>query len=222
MNETNATQRLRLYLIRHGEVEGAAARKLLGRTDSPLSERGLEQSHLLAELLSTVRLSAIYSSDLQRAIVMAETIAKRSKLKVEQDSAWREIDMGEWECRLIALLHNEAPELVAQLFNDPASFEYPGGESFSAFTVRIQRAQDQLLRTHRSGEVALVTHGGVCRAIIGSALGIPPQHWLRLAQDYGCLNVIDWYDGNPMLRLLNRGSFGGRDVLMVEQGEGIS
>jgi broad specificity phosphatase PhoE len=204
MNETNTTQRLRLYLVRHGEVEGAAAGKLLGRTDSPLSERGLEQSNQLAKLLSTVRLSAIYSSDLQRAIVMAETIAKRSNLKVEQDSAWREIDMGEWECQTIAGLHNEAPELVAQLFNDPASFEYPGGESFSAFTVRVESALDRLLRTHPSGDLALVAHGGVCRAIIGSVLEIPPRNWLRLAQEYGCLNVIDWYNGNPMLQLLNR------------------
>jgi broad specificity phosphatase PhoE len=52
MNETNTQQRLRLYLIRHGEVVGAADGKLLGRTDTPLSERGLEQSRHLAEVLS--------------------------------------------------------------------------------------------------------------------------------------------------------------------------
>ena len=206
MNETNSTQRLRLYLIRHGEVEGAAQAKLIGKTDSPLSPRGIEQSRQLADLLSTARLSAIYSSDLQRARMTAETIAKRTKLNVEQSAAWREIDMGQWEGRMIALLHNEAPELVAQLFDDPASFEYPSGESFSAFTVRVQSALNQLLRTHRSGEVALIAHGGVCRAIIGNALEIPPRNWLRLAQEYGCLNVIDWYDKNPVLRLLNHRS----------------
>ena len=32
---------------------------------------------------------------------------------------------------------------------------------------------------------------------------MPAKYWLRLEQDYGCLNVIDWYDGNPALRLLN-------------------
>jgi broad specificity phosphatase PhoE len=222
MNETNTTPGLRLYLIRHGEVEGAEAGKLLGRTDSPLSERGLEQSNQLAELLSTVRLSAVYSSDLQRATVMAETIAARTELRVEQDSAWREIDMGEWECQTIAVLHNEAPELVAQLFNDPASFEYPSGESFSAFTVRIESALDRLLRLHPTGDVALVAHGGVCRAIIGSALEIPPRNWLRLAQEYGCLNVIDWYDKNPVLRLLNHGSFGDRAHSWYSGEKGIS
>lgn len=42
MNETTEQRRLRLYLIRHGELEGAAAGKLIGRTDTPLSKRGLD------------------------------------------------------------------------------------------------------------------------------------------------------------------------------------
>src|SRR6266849_2890407 len=203
MNETNTQERLRLYLIRHGEVEGAASGTLVGRTDTPLSERGLEQSRQLAKQLSAAQLCAIYSSDLQRARLTAETIGIHHRLKVQQSSAWREIDMGKWEGRTLAALHEEAPELVAQLFGDPASFEYPGGESFAAFTARVQRALDQLLITQGTGEVALVAHGGVCRAIIVSALGIPTRNWLRLTQDYGCLNVIDWYDINPALRLLD-------------------
>ena len=208
MNGMINKDRLRLYLIRHGEVEGAAAGRLLGRTDTPLSERGLKQSRQLAAVLSTVQLSAVYSSDLQRARMTAEEIARRSNLKVQESSAWREIDMGEWEGRTIGWLHDQAPELVAHLLDDPEFFAYPGGESFAAFISRVQTALDQLLTAHRSGEVALVAHGGVCRAIIGSALGIPAKNWLRLAQDYSCLNVIDWYDGNPILQLLNLG-YGG-------------
>ena len=203
MNEITNQQRLRLYLIRHGEVDGAAAGRLLGRTDTPLSERGRKQSRQLAEFLSTERLSGLYCSDLLRARTMADIIARRSNLEVQESSAWREIDMGEWEGRTMAALHDEAPERVAQLFNDPASFEYPGGESFATFTARLQGALDQLLMTHDNGVVALVAHGGVCRTIIGHALGMPAHNWLRLAQDYGCLNIIDWYGINPVLRLLN-------------------
>jgi alpha-ribazole phosphatase len=203
MKETNAQGRLRLYLIRHGEVVGAASGKLLGRTDTPLSERGLQQAHELAEALSTAQLSAVYSSDLQRASTTAEIIAKRSKLRVQENSAWCEIDMGEWEGKTVDALNDAAPQLVGQLFGDPALFEYPEGESFANFTSRIHGALDKLLMAHGSGNVALIAHGGVCRAIIGGALGMPAKNWLRLAQDYGCVSVIDWYDVNPMLRLLN-------------------
>ena len=207
MSEANIQDRLRLYLIRHGEVEGAASGKLLGRTDTPLSERGIDQAVKLAEVLSTAQVSAVYCSDLQRARVTAEIIAKRRDVKVEESSAWREIDMGKWDGRTMDSLHKEAPQLVARLFDDPASFEYPGGESFACFTGRVMNAVDQLLMEHRNGEVVLVAHGGVCRTIIGTALGIPAKNWLRLSQDYACLNVIDWYSGNPSLHLLN--AYGG-------------
>jgi alpha-ribazole phosphatase/probable phosphoglycerate mutase len=203
MNKIANQKPLRLYLIRHGEVEGAEAGRLLGRTDAPLSERGREQSHQLAQFLSRERLTSVYSSDLLRARTMADTIATRSNLEVRESSAWREINMGEWEGRTFAALHGETPKLVAQLFNDPAGFVYPHGESFAAFTARVRGALDELLKIHESGNIALITHGGVCRVIIGDALGMLARNWLRLAQDYGCVNVVDWYDGNPTVKLLN-------------------
>jgi alpha-ribazole phosphatase len=203
MNAMISKDRLRLHLIRHGEVAGASEGTLLGRTDRPLSERGVSQARDLAGELSAVQLTAVYSSDLQRASMTAEIIASRSHLQVERSSAWREIDMGEWEERSLAALHEEAPALVTQVFNDPASFQYPSGESFLDFIARVQAALTQLRQTHESGDIALVAHGGVCRAIIGSALGMPMKNWLRLAQDYGCLNVIEWYGNNPFLVSLN-------------------
>jgi alpha-ribazole phosphatase len=203
MSETDMAPRLRLYLIRHGEIEPAAMGKLIGQTDVALSERGVGQAHRLAEKLSSVRLDAVYSSDLRRACQTAEVIAERNHVSARPSTAWREIDMGAWEGRTLSKLNDEAPEQVASLFNDPASFEYPGGESFADFTTRIRGALDRLLQTHSNGEIVLVTHGGVCRAIIGGVLGIPMRNWLRLGQGYGCLNVITWYELHPMLELLN-------------------
>jgi alpha-ribazole phosphatase len=203
MNEMNTASRLRLYLIRHGETEPSAAGKLVGQTDVALSERGVEQARLLAEKLSSVRLDAVYSSDLRRAFRTAEIVAERNHATAQTSAAWREINMGAWEGRTLTALNDEAPEQVASLFDEPASFEYPGGESFADFTTRIRVALDQLLQTHPNGEIALIAHGGVCRAIIGGMLGMPMRNWLRLAQGYGCLNVITWYDLHPMLELLN-------------------
>jgi len=198
-------QLLRLYLIRHGEVESAAAGKLLGFTDPTLSDQGIEQARLLAENLASAQLSAIYSSDLLRARQTADAIAESRRMKAQPRATLREINMGEWEGRTIAAVHAEAPEMVEQLFIDPTSFQYPGGESFANFIARVQGALEQLMVIHQSGEIAIVAHGGVCRAIIGSVLGMPMRNWLRLAQDHGCLNVIEWYDANPVLRLLNGG-----------------
>jgi broad specificity phosphatase PhoE len=111
--------------------------------------------------------------------------------------------MGDWEGLTVAALGAEAPELVNKVFSDPASFQYPGGESFADFTARVQVALEELLGTHPKGDVVLVAHGGVCRAIIGSALGMPMHKWLCLAQHHGCLNIIEWYGGNPLVSLVH-------------------
>jgi alpha-ribazole phosphatase len=203
MSETIKQDRLRLYLIRHGEVGGAGEGRLLGRTDTPLSDRGISQAHQLAEELSLRRLTAVYASDLQRASITAEIIAQRCNLPVERNTVWREINMGDWEGRTLAELHQEDPEPVAQLFDDPASFQYPGGESFASFIKRVQTGLDRLRQTHPTGDIALVAHGGVCRTIIGGVLGMPARNWLRLTQAYGCLNVIEWYGASPVLITLN-------------------
>ena len=203
MSEKDTSSRLRLYLIRHGEIEPAAMGKLIGHTDVALSERGVAQSRRLAEKLAYARLDAVYSSDLRRAYRTAEIIAEHNHLSAQPSVAWREINMGMWEGRTLSALNDEEPEQVVSLFDDPASFEYPDGESFADFTTRIQEAMDQLLLIHPNGEIALVAHGGVCRAIMGGVLGMPVRNWLRLAQDYGCLNVITWYEHHPMLELLN-------------------
>jgi alpha-ribazole phosphatase len=203
MSGTDSAPRLRMYLIRHGEIEPASMGKLIGRTDVALSERGVEQARRLAEKLSSVRLDAVYSSDLRRACRTAEIIAEHNQAIAQPSAAWREIDMGEWESRSLSALNDDEPERVASLFNDPDSFKYPGGESFVDFNRRVRGALDLLLQTHQNGEIALVAHGGVCRAIIGGVLEMPMRNWLRLAQDYGCLNVITWYELRPMLELLN-------------------
>jgi alpha-ribazole phosphatase len=203
MSETDASSRLRLYLIRHGEIEPAAMGKLIGRTDVALSERGMEQARRLAEKLSSVRLDAVYSSDLRRARETAEIIAEQNQVRAQPSAVWREIDMGLWEGRTLSTLNDEAPEQISSLFTDPASFEYPGGESFVGFTTRVRGALGQLSLTHSHGEIALVAHGGVCRAIIGGILEMPMRAWLRIAQGYGCLNIITWYESHPLLELLN-------------------
>ena len=203
MTSQYSTKCLRLYLIRHGEIEGANSGSIYGHTDVQLSAAGIEQSRRLAERLEGERLSAVYSSDLKRAIATAQSIAARHSLTVQTNTAWREIDMGKWDGLSLNDVYMQNEESVRLLFEEPESFQYPDGETFLAFNSRIEETVKDLLGKHAEGKVALITHGGVARAIIGTALGMPMRTWLRLAQGYGCLNIIDWYDGHPILDLLN-------------------
>jgi broad specificity phosphatase PhoE len=46
------TEKTRIYLIRHGEVQGAGTRRYNGHADVPLSERGIAQYHQMKERLA--------------------------------------------------------------------------------------------------------------------------------------------------------------------------
>ncbi|MBI4552600.1 MAG: histidine phosphatase family protein [Candidatus Latescibacteria bacterium] len=204
MNALTVHQHLRLYVMRHGEIEQGRDPVYYGQTDVALSTRGVEQSHRLCKMVTSAPLVAVYASDLKRARYAADLIAQTHGLTVSSLPLLREINLGEWEGRSLAELSAMHPEMVAQLLENPGEFRYPGGESFPEFDHRVQDALQRILTTHENGEVALVTHGGVCRLIIGSVLELAPKYWLRLAQDFGCINIVDWYDGCPVLQTLNQ------------------
>ena len=192
------TQPFQLYLMRHGEVEQAAQGRLHGWTDVALSPRGQAQAGWLAAELAHVEWQGAHCSDLQRTRYGAQLLLANA----QADAAWREISMGAWEGCAFSELD---PQAVAQCFENPAAFTYPNGESFVGFAERIAKSLAALRQQHpHGGAVALVAHGAVNRAILGAALGLPINAWLRLAQDYGCLNLIEWYDWHPLVRPLVR------------------
>jgi alpha-ribazole phosphatase len=203
MSKPDQFNRLRVYLLRHGESEQGTNSVYCGHTDLALSARGIEQSQRLCNALSRKPLAAVYSSDLSRALYAARLIASAHNLEPIIEPALREIFMGNWEGRPVAEISSEHPDKLAQLFRAPRRFRYPGGESFAEFEHRVTEALRRMLADHESGEITIVTHGGVCRVIISSTLELAPKNWLRISQDFGCLNVIDWYDGLPLVKRVN-------------------
>lgn len=199
----SSTRHIRLYLVRHGEVVRRVPDQLFGWTDAKLTPRGMAQSHRAARWLTTRRLAGVYTSDLERASYAADLIAKGQGLEAERASTLREINMGDWEGQSLADMDAANDGAVERLFRQPDQFRYPGGESFVEFRRRVIGTLQTILSDHPAGEIAVVAHGGVCRIVLGSALEMQPTAWLRLAQDHGCVNVVDWYDGEPVVRAIN-------------------
>ena len=87
-------QPTRLYIIRHGQSDGNAEGRFGGHGPTPLSKLGLEQAERTAKLLAKEEISAIYSSDLLRAVQTAEPLAKLLNLKINKSKAFRERNVG--------------------------------------------------------------------------------------------------------------------------------
>jgi len=120
----------------------------------------------------------IYSSDLRRAQQTAQKLVEVLATELVVDPALREIEVGRWT----GLSQDEIKERFAEEWARIAAGEdlpRGGGETFAAFSLRIIAALDCLRRRHGGKTVAVVTHGGVIRAALLHALGLP---WLRIRE----------------------------------------
>jgi len=87
----------RLFVLRHGQTAWNAEQRIQGHLDMPLNDTGHWQARCLAQALKGESLSAIYSSDLQRARDTAAPLAALQQLPVQLVSDLRERHFGQFE-----------------------------------------------------------------------------------------------------------------------------
>ena len=170
----------RVLLIRHGETPWNRQRRWQGHADPPLSTDGLAQAarlaaHLRAEQRS---IAVVYSSDLRRASATARELASALEVDLVCDPAWREIDVGRWT----GLSREEIKERFGEEWKriaEGADLPRGGGETFAVFSARVWGALTALPDRHPQESVAVVTHGGVVRALLLHLLGLP---WTRIRE----------------------------------------
>jgi alpha-ribazole phosphatase len=198
------TPKTRIYLIRHGEVEGAEIPRYNGHADVPLSERGIGQYHQLKKRLAAMRISACYTSDLSRCSVGAEIIGARLGLTPVRERSLRELDIGLWEGKSWAELMEEYPQEWRARLADMANYRAPQGESLSDLSERVMPVIKGIANRHAGEDVLVVAHGGTNRVILLNAIGAPLSSLFKIEQDYCCINIIDYYtDGLSVVKLLN-------------------
>ncbi len=202
--EFSMTLKTRIHLVRHGEVAGSGVFRYNGQTDVPLTEKGTEQYRHLAGRLKESRLSACYCSDLSRCLVGADIICAPLGIRPIAIPALRELSFGEWEGKTWSELSESYPEQWHARLSDFVNYRAPGGENLADLVNRVIPEVQKIIRKHQGEEVLIIGHGGVNRVILLHALGAPLTSMFRIEQDYGCLNIIDYYsDDNPVVKLLN-------------------
>lgn len=98
---------LQVYLVRHGETQWNAERRIQGQSDSPLTAKGEQQAMQVGERARSLGITHIISSDLGRTKRTAEIIAQACGCDITFDSRLRELDMGVLEKRQIDSLTEE-------------------------------------------------------------------------------------------------------------------
>ena len=108
-------------------------------------------------------------------------MAARSGLVARRDQRLREIDLGRWQ----GLTAREAQQRFPVEFTAWRSGEdvaRGGGETYAEAGARAAGCLLELIDLMPAGRTALaVTHGGTARGALGVLLGLPVEHWWRLA-----------------------------------------
>ncbi|MGD8862612.1 MAG: histidine phosphatase family protein [Myxococcales bacterium] len=153
-----------IFVIRHGETALNAAR-VFQPEDTPLSERGLRQAALLGARLRALGVGRVVSSHLPRARMTAEAIVDGTGLSVSTLELLQERNFGALRGRPYAEV---GPEVFAR------DYVPDRGEGWEAFERRVALAWDAVLELHDDGgNLAVVTHGLVCRALAQQFFELP-------------------------------------------------
>jgi broad specificity phosphatase PhoE len=150
----------RVLLIRHGQSEGNAEGRFGGHTATPLSARGRRQAEAAARALSSENLTAIYSSDLPRAIETAMPLARLTGLEVQRTEAFRERSVGVMEGLTFEEAAAHHPEQYAALIRRDFEHVLLGGESYRQMLDRAARELDRAIEQHSGGHIAIFSHTG--------------------------------------------------------------
>jgi probable phosphoglycerate mutase len=178
-----------LFLFRHG-LTAQTGRVLYGRSAGiPLDERGRAQAETLAARLAPVRLTAVYSSPLERCRETVTPLAAALRLPVHERAELIEMDAGDWTGRSLAQLRRSRHWRTVQA--TPSSFRFPGGgEGFEEARDRVVTEVERIARRHRRGRVAVATHGDLVRILVGHYTGSPLDAFQRIGIDTASVSVV--------------------------------
>jgi alpha-ribazole phosphatase len=197
------TCHLRLILMRHGKPTMEAKERCYGRLDVSLSLEGQEQLRNKIPLLQSLQPGALYTSASRRAVESAETISHELNLRPEPNPDLSEINFGDFEGLTYQEIETRYPREYRQWIEEPTGIKFPGGESFADVKSRALNFLSYLFRVESGQTVLAISHSGVNRYILANALGMPQENLFRIDQQYGAVNVIDYYPNFSLVRLVN-------------------
>lgn len=192
----------RLCLVRHGETEWNAARRIQGQIDIGLNATGRRQADAAGRWLKSAAISAVYSSDLQRAWLTALAIGQELGLPPQARPALRERCYGVFEGLTYDEAKREHPDGYAAFEGRNADYDFINGESLKTMFVRVTSALLAIADRHAGANVVVVVHGGVLdivnRFVRGNSLETPrdfliPNAGLNwIARRDGAWSIESW------------------------------
>ncbi|MFM7424199.1 MAG: histidine phosphatase family protein [Elainella sp.] len=208
-----------VILVRHGRSTFNQLKRYQGSCDSSvLTETGYETAGLVGKYLKNQTIDAIYTSPLQRVQQTVDAVLEQLNSsfpkRLEVHPHLRELDMAGWEGRTFQEVQQTEPDAYRCWVERPHEFclALPSSpaQSQGAVAVAVQthcypvldlydRARQfwqEVLPRHRGQTIVIASHGGTNRALISTALGLPPACFHRLQQSNCGISLLKFPTGS--------------------------
>jgi broad specificity phosphatase PhoE len=145
---------MKLLVTRHGQTDWNVQKKVMGRCDEPLNEKGLMQAEETRNELSDETINLIICSPLKRARQTAE-IMNTNDIPIIYDNRLIERDFGEFEG-----LETKDFDFHGY-WNYYKNNNYKSAENIQEFFKRVYDFLDDIIEKYHDKNILIVAHGGV-------------------------------------------------------------
>lgn len=193
-----------LYLIRHGETDWNMKHKLMGSSDEPLNTNGIQGADKLGKHLSSIPLTILLTSPLQRAQETAAHIALQQKhhCRIQIEPLLRERSFGALEGKTYTEIVAQYPRM-AFLQTSLYPYQTPGGSERLYEVQERARQVWNALYERDDPHIGIVTHGAFGRVLLSYATGIPLMSLAHIEIRNTSLSVLSMENTTSVLHLTN-------------------
>ncbi len=191
-----------MCFVRHGTTP-TTGKVLPGRAKGlHLAEKGRFEAEQAGERLAALsRVTAVYSSPLERARETAVAVARALGQPVQIERGLLECDFGEWTGGELAALRR-LPAWDAVLRN-PSGFRFPSGESFAELRARVAATVERIVARHPGEVVVAVSHADPIKVAVGDALGAPLDLLQRTTVSPCSVSIVAYGPSGPKVLTVN-------------------
>lgn len=163
---------MEILLTRHGQTEWNFLKKVQGKADIKLNEKGIEQAKDVKDKLKNEQIDFILCSPLIRAVEAANIINGGRNIQILIDGKLSERDFGEFEGMPTTNFDYEA------FWSYKQNIQYNKAENIKDFFQRVYAFLDDIYLKYKDKRILLVTHGGISIPVYCYFNGIPDKDTL--------------------------------------------
>ena len=193
-----------IIFLRHAQAKNNVERVLAGRSDGiPLTDLGLQQAEKIANFLEPLKISAIYSSPIERALHTTKIVSNKLNLQYKIDHRLTEIEMGSFSGMLYEEMFAKHGNIFLKFYQDNPLIEKNGVETFSNVKKRVLDMVNYCSQKHDNENILLVTHMDPIKAMISTVLQLKPESLYELIIRNASLTIVKKEQSNFSMVAIN-------------------